>query len=163
MANTYERDDGPTVIELLVVVAIIVILIAILVPVFGKAKERSVADSVMYEIGLKRYRQGYNRNVPDMRDIALEYLRQAEKGPLVLGDVTLCPYPYVDDENGIRWRMIADENGKGVADTMIRLKRDYDGFRDLLIELYRYHRGDKRELLTKLGLGQASKYPVARP
>lgn len=101
-----QRRNGFTLIELLVVIAIIALLMAILVPVLGKAKDQSQtigcrSNLKQYGIGLRMYLDDNDHYFPDawtwLKSKSHNYVRKGEEPDGVFWsylkdlDVHMCP------------------------------------------------------------------------
>ncbi|MBS5359905.1 type II secretion system protein [Finegoldia magna] len=82
-----KKKKGFTLLELLVVLAILAILIAIAIPVYKNQKEKAAitahnANVRVLETALESYRQDNNGELPkDIDDLAPEYIKSVPKVP----------------------------------------------------------------------------------
>lgn len=82
-----KKKKGFTLLELLVVLAILAILIAIAIPVYKNQKEKAAitahnANVRVLETALESYKQDNNGNLPkDIDDLAPEYIKSVPKVP----------------------------------------------------------------------------------
>ncbi|MGI6384578.1 MAG: type II secretion system protein [bacterium] len=99
MAWIKNRRRGFTLVELLLVIVIMAVLMAILVPVFGRAREnakRASCAANLHQLGiaLKMYRTDYDRkDVPWLSQLVPNYLGNPER--------LICPG---DKDEGTAWR-----------------------------------------------------------
>jgi len=96
-----QRRSGFTLIELLVVIAIIALLMAILIPALGRAREQARtigcrANLKQYGIALRMYLDDNDYYFPN----ASTWLKSAEHGWVREGEVpTGCFWPYLKDQD----------------------------------------------------------------
>lgn len=133
---------GFTVIEFGVVIAIIAILALLLLPVFARAHNMTVANAAMSYVGYQRL----NRCLQDSESVAV--------GSLVLRSLP-CGRPDQSgstvNDNNERLLLIQDgQSGRVLVSQTINLARPGDGFQEGFICLYQRYR-NSTQLYQALG------------